>query len=574
MAQTKNVDNIEVRDIDHLGIIAGIIDDIGMVESINKMVGEHPQEQVSAGHIVKALILNCLGFLSAPLYLFSQFFMGKATEHLLGENIKPEHLNARRIGRVLDKLYRFGTTTIFLTIAVEVVKKFGVSMASVHGDSSSFYVHGEYESDEQQKQTATESQRSSESSSSSGWNCSVAQETDFIPIEINRGYSRDHRGDLKQFTLNLITSTDGDIPLGLRVGNGNEVDTQVLVPFMKQWQESWQNLGGEKPQVMAGDAALFTEDNLGILGDLPWISRVPASIGEAIRLMQTQPNQQFEPFPTSDLQDYRFSEVCTTYGGVPQRWIIVESQPRRAADLLKLDKKLEQQRQKQQKELDELGAQEFACEADGLKAAKAFEKKLKFHQLEDIEIEAKAHYQKRGRPNKNQVPSHYSFHILAKLKLNREVVQAHRTQAGRFIVATNMLDEQTWTSDKVVKEYKDQTCERGFRFLKDPLFFVSRLFLKSPKRIMVLMMVMGLALLVYSLGQREVRQTLAASQGTLADQKGKQTSRPTLRWLLQCFLSVHLVWVDGVKTLIKLTEAQKAILQFLSPNCRKYYLLC
>ncbi len=208
---------------------------------------------------------------------------------------------ARRIGRVLDKLYRLGTTTIFLTIAVEVLKKFGVSMASVHGDSSSFYVHGEYESGEQKTKTATES----ESSSPSRGDCYPVQEPDFIPIEIKRGYSRDHRGDLKQFTLNLITSTDGDIPLGLRVGNGNEVDTQVLVPFMKQWQESWQELGGQKPQVMAGDAALFTEENLGILGDLPWLSRVPASIGEAIRLMQTQPNQQFEPFQTSGLQHYR-----------------------------------------------------------------------------------------------------------------------------------------------------------------------------------------------------------------------------------------------------------------------------
>ena len=95
--------------------------------------------------------------------------------------------------------------------------------------------------------------------------------------------------------------------------------------------------------------------------------------------MQTQPNQQFEPFQNTGLQDYRFSEVCTTYGGVPQRWIIVESQLRRAADLKKLDKKLEQQTEKQQKALDELGAQEFACEADGFKAAKAFAKKLKFH---------------------------------------------------------------------------------------------------------------------------------------------------------------------------------------------------
>ncbi len=174
------------------------------------------------------------------MYLFSQFFIGKATEHLLGEGIKPEHLNARRIGRVLDKLYCHGITTIFLTIVLEVVKKFGVSMASVHGDSSSFYVHGEYESGEQQTQIATEPESSPASSSPSGLDFSPAQEPDFIPIEIKRGYSRDHRGALKQFTLNLITSTDGDIPLGLRVGNGNEVDPQVLVPFMKQWQESWQ----------------------------------------------------------------------------------------------------------------------------------------------------------------------------------------------------------------------------------------------------------------------------------------------------------------------------------------------
>jgi transposase len=31
---------------------------------------------------MKAMILNGLGFLSAPLYLFENFFVGKATEHL------------------------------------------------------------------------------------------------------------------------------------------------------------------------------------------------------------------------------------------------------------------------------------------------------------------------------------------------------------------------------------------------------------------------------------------------------------------------------------------------------------
>ena len=566
MEHKKEIPNIEVQDLDHLGIIAGIIDDIQLVTIINQILGEHPPDKISSGHAVKALILNCMGFLTAPLYLFHQFFVGKATQHLIGKEILPSHLNARRIGRVLDKLYRYGITTIFMTIALEVVKKFGVSMTSVHGDSSSFYVHGEYESEQTQ------------------------DEADFTPIQIKRGYSRDHRQDLKQFTLNLLTSTDGDIPLGLRVGDGNEVDTQVLVPFMKQWRESWEKLDGETPQVMAGDAALFTEDNLEIFADLPWISRVPARIGEAVKLMQTLNSEQLESFEHSNLKNYRFCEVCTIYGNIPQRWIIVESQCRLNADLKKLEQKIAQHRKNQNRILEQLKNKEFACETDALTAARAFEKKLKFHLLVQVKIEAKAHYQKRGRPSKQEVPSNYSYHIQGQLKLNQKIVDAHENQAGRFIVATNILDSQKWKPEKVVIEYKDQTCERGFRclgarslasyadagshrFLKDPLFFVSRVYLKSPKRITVLMMIMGLALLVYSIGQREVRQMLANTEQTLENQKGKQTQKPTLRWLLQCYLSVHLVWIDGVKGLIKLNDRQRQILKFLSPNCQKYYLL-
>lgn len=103
-----------------------------------------PIEQVSAGHVVKALILNCLGFLTAPLYLFSQFFVGKATEHLIGEGVKPEHLNDSRIGRVLDQLYEQGLSRVFLEMALAAVKRFGVNTQRVHLDSSSFCVQGEY----------------------------------------------------------------------------------------------------------------------------------------------------------------------------------------------------------------------------------------------------------------------------------------------------------------------------------------------------------------------------------------------------------------------------------------------
>ncbi len=107
---TDIASNIIVQDIDHCGIVSGIIDEIGLVELINRELEPHPLTLVSPGIVVKAMILNGLGLVSAPLYLFSQFFVGKATEHLLSEGITPELLNDDRLGRVLDELYKVGIT--------------------------------------------------------------------------------------------------------------------------------------------------------------------------------------------------------------------------------------------------------------------------------------------------------------------------------------------------------------------------------------------------------------------------------------------------------------------------------
>ena len=104
----NQLENLEIKTINHLGIIAGIIDEIGIVEIVNEQLGTDSSEIVNPGIIVKAIILNGLGFVSRPLYLFPQFFEDKATEHLLGEGILPEHLNDDKIGRVMDKCYSYG----------------------------------------------------------------------------------------------------------------------------------------------------------------------------------------------------------------------------------------------------------------------------------------------------------------------------------------------------------------------------------------------------------------------------------------------------------------------------------
>jgi transposase len=72
---------IRVQTLNHLGLIAGLVDEIGVVEEIDRKLGKHLKELISAGQAVKAMIINGLGFVSAPLYLFERFFEGKWSKH-------------------------------------------------------------------------------------------------------------------------------------------------------------------------------------------------------------------------------------------------------------------------------------------------------------------------------------------------------------------------------------------------------------------------------------------------------------------------------------------------------------
>lgn len=533
---------MQVKDIDHLGIVAGIIDQIGLVEIVNQELGNHPQEKASAGIVLKAMIMNGLGFVSAPLYLFSQFFEGKATEHLLGEGIKAKHLNDDRLGRVLDQLFAKGITSLFIKIAMNAAQVMKVSPHWLHLDSSSFHVHGEYLTN----------------------NSPTTQEP--IPIKLTRGYSRDHRPDLKQFIIDLMCSGDGDIPIYLRVADGNETDQGVFAKLIQDFKSQCQI-----DATFVADAALYSEENLQLLGDLKWISRVPATLKATVELMENFPE---EALKESQQEGYRIAAVCNTYAGVKQRWLLVESAARKASDLKQLEEKLQQHPEKAQKKLKKLGTQNFACEPDALSAAHQLNQQLPYHQLEQIKVVSIPCYGKAGRPRKDHTPSSYHFQVQATITIKEQAIALARRRAGRFILATNILDAESLTDDTMLSEYKEQqSTERGFRFLKDPLFFTSSVFLKNPQRVAALAMIMGLCLLVYTLAQRALRQALAEEEETVNNQVGKPTPTPTIRWIFQCFQSIHWVFLNGATQITNLSNEHRKVLSFLGSPCQKYYLL-
>jgi transposase len=533
----QNTPQIEVRNIDHLGIVAGIVDEIGLVEEINRQLGTDPREHVSCGQVLKAMILNGLGFVSAPLYLFEEFFTGKATEHLIAPGVKPEHLNDDRLGRVLDKLFEAELTKVFVGVAMRAAARFGISANSVHLDATSLHVHGEY----------------------------AEGEGEPAAIRLTHGYSRDHRPDLKQFVVDLMCTGEGGIPLFLRVADGNEADQAAFAGLIRRF-EAQLNLEA----LFVADSALYGAEHLSTLSRLRWLCRVPATLTEAKRLLSEVPEEAFAE--SGAVEAYRLYETKSDYGGVSQRWLVVENEARRRSERARLERRLRRLDREAEKELKRLGHRTFSCEEDARQAAEAFAAKLKYHRLTELKVISLAKYEKPGRPAKGTEPRRL-YRIEGKPQRDGAAIYQVRRRAGRYILATNLLDRQEISGDELLTEYKDQhSVERGFRFLKDPLFFTSSVFLKSPRRVAALAMVMGLCLLVYALGERMLRRVLEESGAEIRHQTGKPTDRPTLRWVFQLFQAVHLLSVDGTKRIANLTEERERILSFLLPGCRRYYL--
>ena len=527
---------MDIKNLDHLGLVAGTIDEIGIEEIINKRLGESKTEKISAGKVVKAMIINALGLFSSPLYLFSKFFEGKAIEHLIGEEIESSYLNDDRLGRVLDKLYKVGIGEIFITVALQVIKKYKINMKTAHLDATSFAVYGEYNYPEIESNVAEPR-----------------------PIKITHGYSRDHRPDLKQYTMDLICSGDGDIPLWMKMGDGNESEQKQFAKAIKEFKKTLRFEG-----IMVADAALYTQENLQYLGEIKWISRVPLTIKVAKKLVAEMDANDLNE---SDSEGYSYGEVKQNYGTIEQRWLVIESQKRRESDLKKLEKKIKNDLAKAQEQLKKIKGESFACKADAIKAANKLLKKSKYHQLTEVKV--------KEISNKDKGCENYQYKVEANVSTCSERILPERKQAGRFIMATNILDKEAISSEQMLITYKNgqQSVERGFRFLKDPMFFTDSVFIKLPQRIEALGLIMALSLLVYKVAERQLRQTIKRTGLGVKNQLGRLTNRPTLRWIFQCFQSIHIYIEGGIKKVSNLDKERLHLLKFFPPTCQRYYLV-
>jgi transposase len=535
------------KNLDHLGIVTGVCQHIDLIEQIDARVADTGRK-VSVGQATQAMVLNGLGFVGRALYLTPEFYHTKPVDLLIGDGIEAADLNSDSLGKALDYLYGAGITEVFAAVSAHALGQYGIRVRFAHADTTAFSLQGDYEFDAD----------------------TIADDSEGQPITITYGHTKDHRPDLKQAILSLICAHQSRIPVYLRALSGNTAD-KVSVP--ETVQAYVEQLGAdEETPLLVADSALYSADTLQDLSHLKWITRVPATLTEVKALLVNIDQAQMT---VSQREGYFYHEVSSTYGDVPQRWLVVLYPPRRQAEQQRLDKQVAREGDQVDKQLRQLQRQTFNCQQDAWQALHQFSQQWAFHKVTG-EVSSRERYAKPGRPTADSLTI-TEWGIQATATVDDAAIVAKQQTLGKYIIATNELDTTRLSAEELLTLYKGQntSVERGFRFLKDPLFFAHRLFLKKPSRIMALLMVMGLCLLVYALAEHHLRQQLLQHNQTIPDQKGKPTQRPTLRRVFQMFEGIHIltIMVGGSRkrmvTNVNAVHVQIATL--LGPPMLKFY---
>lgn len=492
--------------IDHLGLVADKIEDLGIISLIDERLSvDKVRAKTSMGERVAAMILNGLGFVDSRLYVFSEFFSKRPISRLFGKPMDAKWFNDDALGRCLDAIAEYGTTKLFTEISFTIGKRKKLLGRSVHFDTTTLQVYGEYDVEDEGK-----------------------------PIPAY-GYSKSKRHDLKQMVLNLATTGKAAFPVWMESHSGNCVDKKILPNAASRMQALCQQLSGVDDFLYVGDSALYS-NILPYSDQMKWLTRVPNNILPAKKLL-LRDNKALDWQLLSD--GYRYHVCELKHGGVQQRWVLIHSKASEEREAKTLNKRISKAYESYQKLWWHLGNEVFVCQKDASQAAKKLIKKMKYHSA-TYEIVAKTGYAKKGRPSSDNQPTVKGYQLKWHLQEDEEAILMAKRKLGRFILSTNELDKNKLPDTEVLSEYKAQSgTEQGFKFIKDKAFQVDAVFLKTPHRIDALMMVMTLCLLVYGVSQYELRQALQSTGDTVPDQKRKPTHKPSMKWVYFLFQGVQ-----------------------------------
>jgi len=533
--------NIESYDVRHGPIIGAFCDRIGLPAIVDKALDCNME--ASCGKVVKGLILNTLSGRD-PLYRVEEYFSHQDTELLVGRGIDSSAFSDDNIGRVLDRIYSYGTSKLFSEISLEAIKKFNIDTTQVHHDTTSVSVWGDYEYSKYRG-----------------------------PFEIAHGHSKDKRPDLIQFVMSQLC-VEKDLPIEARIYSGNEDDKTISKGILKRISAYMADYGIEgQGFIYTGDCSMITEANLSFMGGtsnpkVRFISRMPATfsvvdtlISEAVSKKDWNYIGRLSEEVKKESASYRSCERDISIGGSTYRTVVIHSDYYDKRKKKRIDKKIVKDLEAAKATVKKLASIQYYCLKDAEVAAEKV-RLPKYHKLK-IAVEEKKIY-KKGRPKngiKEVADTRYS--LSCDISPDESLIENLKEEAGCFVMITNVGKDRYSPAD-ILRIYKEQHgIEKNFGFLKDPLI-VNDLFLKKTERIEALGFVLVISLLIWRLAERCMRSYIKEMDTTITGWDKKQTASPTTFMMTTKFCSVHILKKGNARWLSrKISDVQRQYLDAL-----------
>jgi transposase len=507
----------------HLPIVKEYASRIGLVEIVDRMLASGMR--VSPGKVLLGLVMNLLCGRS-PLYRVEEFFRSRDVALLLGEAMTAGLLHDDTIGRVLDRVYAYGTWKIFSEVCLEAFRNFHVDVSVVHQDTTSVSVWGEY----------------------------LPAPGD--PIHITNGFSKDKRPDLKQFVLSLLCA-EGNLPCHAGILDGNASDKKTNGRILTELPRIMARHGLQE-FIYVADSALVTNDNLALMKEgMDFVTRLPENFGACGRLISAAvASASWHDAGRLAHRNVRGKEVCARYRlreesldlyGRTYRAVVVHSDVHDRRRQKRIDTTLEKDALALKETARALSRKEFFCLPDAQAAAQAL-KDSALHQV-SCAFESRPVYG-RGRPGKSGIRpvKGVRYRVLAAVSENKAAVEKLREEAGCFVLLTT-VPVGIKSGREILRIYKEQDgIERNFAFLKDPLV-ANDVFLKKPHRIEAMGLVLVLSLLLWRLMERTMRRKAREDKIMLQGWNNTDTTRPTSFMMVSKFSPVFVGVKEGQRFL-------------------------
>jgi len=281
------------------------------------------------------------------------------------------------------------------------------------------------------------------------------------------------------------------VPLVSKSGDGHTSDT----PIFKERAEALMAAlaSAPTPRSLVADAQLDTEDTAPTLATLGFITRMPGTLTLVSQVM-TQALQGDRWHRLDETTRYDGLELC--HYGMAQRWLVVSSQ----AAMERAEARSTTAQQRAWDAIDQhlvhVHAKRLATPEAAHAALQALAQVWRSQQLATSQVIEHKRSPGKGRPTPTRPLKAMEWQMHAHVRPAQEVIEAHKQRRACLVLGTNI--PACHVSDaEVIRASKAQSgVEGGLRFLTAPLFFVSSLCVKKPRRIQGVWMVMTLAVLV------------------------------------------------------------------------------